>query len=479
MSKNYECKKCEARFVTSRDLRRHENRKDSCNPWFDKEDVKEQGDDDYQCKHCGKGFKHTSAMYRHSALSCKMRPGEEAERLKAIYKAHEEKTKMDEIRKEVKKEMEAERDEQDKKMKDMEKQIQELKQSIQNTPHPQSVAYSASATSGPAAVATTGGTVNQKVDQRMQIQLNVFGQETFDHISQEEMAHTLIEASRELSKIGPGDASKNYVHLHAAASALQNIMGMIYANRRAPRNATCYLKNKKGTTVEVHGLKGWEKKPLGIVGPIMKQRAMDAAFDRQPRAGVAADRCAAILSVIRGNEEKLRNDQSCLSVRAILEQVKELLENLPAEDEELPPPPIFELDEIKQPRLTKRQQEEQEIDEIFEELYGRSRNPRPPPKPKRPLALTTIEDAFQAMKSCGLLTSEEPTGDQKEWALKAAEICVKKAQPWDRESEREAWGEVDKLFWELSKEARLDDAAKQRAKSISGWCQSKAYESDA
>lgn len=479
------CDKCGAGFGSQRDLQKHLNRKRPCNAIVDEDDRKKQHSP-HECEDCGQVFTTRMSKSRHKKKYCRSRDGKEREVLRdRAYKKQAQ---------EIKKQAED--------FKEMKQQLLELQLTTKDsatspiantTATPANSNLAITTNSGIAGMACTGGTVNQQIeqkyDQRVQLQFNIFGRETFDHISQAEMGGALIKASEELSKIGVRSGSKvgqNYLHVQAASIAMQHIMGMIYANKQAPENATCYMPNRKESLVAVRGEGGkWEKKPLKTIAPTMREKAINAAFERQPMDDEASEQCAAMLSILRDHKEKLTTDQALVSVKAVLEQVKGLLEQLPVkigEDFKVKPQPLAASRETKRKSLLPPGEKSslpivqdplegdtktrpvltREECEALEELY-----------PPQHLKTITIRDALDTMAKAELTQDEQPIETiDAETALAILISCARLACPWDEISAETAFRRAELLFDEIGRTKTSSDTTaqtRQKAERISLW----------
>jgi hypothetical protein len=255
--------------------------------------------------------------------------------------------------------------------------------------------------------------------------------------------------------------------------------------------------------VAVRTEKGWEKRPLGAVAPVMRQQAIDAAFDRQPMEGEEVDQCAAILTVMRDNQEKLANDVT--GVRAILEQVKTLLSQTqtdvaPDAAAVAIEPPTAAAAPSRMPADAKAAAREHadtslglecpesgdarpkdDEDAVFEELYPSPAKPVVPPKPLRKLKPLTQAHVLAALRVHGLDKEGGSYEVEKALAVKVLRVCATNARPWDEGSKKAAFKKAEEAFWALGRpqgagRPQLSDAGLRRAASISVWGQNWAAE---
>jgi hypothetical protein len=376
---------------------------------------------------------------------------------------------------------------QDQKIEELKNELQTLKQNFQGTNPSQSVGAGAEIGAGSGVAAAAGGNVHQQVDQSVkqvnQITLNIFGQESFAHITAAEVQAVLTRASAELAKLGLEARKKQYTDLQAAGVAVQGMMELVYADERAPENATCRLTSKKSSTVEVHGENGWEKRQLGAIAPVMRDQAMKAAFERQPMAEGSTE-CAAILKIMQEDEKQLKSDHSLASVRAVLERIHDHQKHLKDKGIELkarkrqiapPQPTKLVKDEagagkppregmFLRPKANRENLSRSAEDALFDELY--------PPEPQKQLKALTVADVFEVLKEEGLAEESETIGKDRAMAVLAR--CAMRAAPWDEPSRRAALKAAERVFWEAAGAKHTEEATKERLRAVSLWGQASA-----
>lgn len=473
MSEAYTCEKCGEAFGSQQKLQKHEKRKTPCNPLLKHQEGRQEENKQakYECKYCGRGFAHATNMYKHTNKTCKLRGGKAEELKNRSIQFHKKQNEaltkeLEEVKAQLRLQTEA----------------KERHEPIVSDKIAGQANLQTSGEKAPA-MAITGTHNTQQVDQRVDkrkyintINFNVFGKETHDHITEEDMAEVLIQASAELAKLGLEETNKVYAHRQAAGTAIQRIMEMIYSNEKVPKNLTCRLTNKKSSTADIRDKAGeWKKEALTVIAQAMRGKAIDVAFDRQPMGDEMLE-CAAILKIIREEEEKLKIDHTLTSARAVLERANELLKKLErieiGSDAELAFSKMIEETKAPPPRkhVSKAKDDQKEIDEIFEELYGPPKRTRRP-KPTKFLKELELSHALAIMKAEGLDKEEdgEPIGREK--SLKLLARCATAAEPWDEDSTKEAISLAGKLFWELKKDGSpLGPKARKRAEELSVWC---------
>lgn len=302
----YKCDICEKTFRDRFNLQRHKTSK-ICKI-LDREDLSEEKKKNpHGCRFCGRTFATRLSMQRHIRKSCKIAPRDGDTR------------GMDRLYDHVLQKQEEKLQEQEKKMQAMAAQIEELKAGGKPA-----VAIGGGANvAGDMKTTTIMGNGNA-VDQSIKnITINIFGSEKTDHISHKDVLGLI-------QKLPPfGD------DLSEAGKRLILSMAMkIFSDDKHPENITCYLPNKKGKEVMVHGASGWEVVPASLSLSPMASRSVDELFAKQPwpgQNGIDADakmeRPTQVLGYIKRHEGTLIESASAPSseLRAIPIRNKDLL----------------------------------------------------------------------------------------------------------------------------------------------------------
>jgi len=145
------------------------------------------------------------------------------------------------------------------------------------------------------------GNKNVVLQDRRVVNVNVFGNENTDHITSAKIREVLEEC---LQLDGIPQAAKQ---------AVMKAAMLIYSDPEHPENFTCYVPNKREGSALVHGVGGWEVRPLKVVTVPMAKRAIDILFDKQPYED--AETFEPLMKELRDNEAKY---SSGAEMRAIL-----------------------------------------------------------------------------------------------------------------------------------------------------------------
>ena len=284
------CALCEKTFSKPVFLRRHLARKTSCAPILESADLPEQTlkDPDLEkkkCRFCGRVFSSYDSMRRHVRNTCRIAPnrrnGEGGLELLYEHTIRRQQTQIDQLSSLVEK-------------------LVTSGGSTGNT----------GAQAGEVAIQNGEGQV--AVDNR-HIHINIFGQESLDHVTMERIKAVLDESIRAPAL------------LVAANTAILKTAMLVYSDPDRPENLTCYLPNKKTNDALVHlsrpdGTTGWEVRPTTLVLPPMAQKSVDMLFDRQPFED--AEEYAPLMKDLRDNEARYTAGGE---LRPILVRNKELL----------------------------------------------------------------------------------------------------------------------------------------------------------
>ena len=297
------CPRCEKTCRDRFDLMRHLARKTPCAPIIEHTDLPPEALEDpdleqKKCRFCGRAFSSYTSMRRHVRSTCKIAPNEKnGDAGMDILYNHTIRRQQDLL---VAKD----------------KQIEQLTALVESrlaplTPgipptvsHPDTIA-----------VAIQGDhNVNIVDARRVEVAINVFGQEGLDHVTRGR-----IRAILEESLAGGGLAT-------AAQAAVLKTALLVYSDPDHPENLTCYLPNKKGDDALVHmarpdGTAGWEVQPVPLVLPPMARKSVDALFGRQPFED--AETFEPLMAELRDNEERYVSGQGAL--RPVLVRNKALL----------------------------------------------------------------------------------------------------------------------------------------------------------
>jgi len=134
------------------------------------------------------------------------------------------------------------------------------------------------------------GNKNQvAVDNRLQVNINVFGKEGLDHVT-EARIRTILDESLARPAL-----------LEAASTAVLKTAMLVYSDPDHPENLTAYLPNKKKNDVLVRAESGWVVQPASLILPPMAQKSVDTLFNRQPFED--ADDYAPLMRELTANEK--------------------------------------------------------------------------------------------------------------------------------------------------------------------------------
>lgn len=410
MSTAYSCIKCGAIFECRRNLQRHEERKTPCNPRIDPDETKAGR---YACKHCGKAFNKASGMYRHANKFCKMR-GEKGEDLK---------DRAIEVLQ--------------KRLKDLDEQS--LKTEKKTLPEQKAQTI----------INGNGNTVNVTnntiiIDQR-KIQINIFGNETSEHITMADVARILSEGEPARSEEGK---------LLRAQNAIVAAAMLLHASEDAPANRNCFMNSEKDTSVSILRSGGWEKRPYKEISSAVAGKVVDLLFGKQPNEDPEMANSAATLRTLIDRKDALCYVRAPAMKPVFLANKGKVAKLLECDAES-------KHEEKDAPDLPVKIE-----DEYLEELYAGD----PIVKALWPL---TEWEALSELKEEGLEDEDaevDPGVDS--WKEKIAAKCVAKLRAWDKESKLQAWKTVGNVFWNVGKSLKRNAA--QRARLIEEYCCRKA-----
>jgi hypothetical protein len=262
-----ECRDCGHDFLYPSKLVQHRKRKTPCAPIVDAGDLpmkalKDPNIDQKKCRFCGRAFASTTSMRRHVRESCKIAPNEK-----------NGDAGMDQLYDHTIRRQGAE-------ILEMRQQMVEMTALMDRVVSAADAQIAASRKEGAAAkpvcevaIQQHGGvtTVDNK---KVQVTINVFGNESLDHVT-----------SGRIRKILEESLNTPTVSLAVQRAVLQTAM-LVYSDPEHPENLTCYLPNKKTDDALVHttrdGKTMWEVQPVPLILPPMAQKSIDALFDRQP-----------------------------------------------------------------------------------------------------------------------------------------------------------------------------------------------------
>lgn len=200
------CKRCGYEARTKYELKRHLERKTPCVVIHEdipisrllQEIANEEDNKSYACKFCSRKFSHTSSMYRHQG-SCSTRP---------------------------------------KTTEDLEAEIMELRQQISNLTAQSNTETSIGSSSNSATINGNNNTVSQNITPHFNITINNFGNETYEHITEEFLLRCLN-----------GDIN-----------GVKALIEKIHFSEDAPSNQNVRLKSLKRKQVEVMRNNKWVPK---------------------------------------------------------------------------------------------------------------------------------------------------------------------------------------------------------------------------
>lgn len=150
------------------------------------------------------------------------------------------------------------------------------------------------------------------------VSINVFGQETTDHISPD-VVRGILARYADLD-LGTDDRAREAVVRAVLEAAL-----LIYSDSTVPNNVTCYLPSQRGDNALIHGAEGWEMVPVRLVLGPMARASFDLFFDKQP-LGDDVDRFRKILQEMRRCEQQVT--ASGAGLQAVLIRNKDILARL-------------------------------------------------------------------------------------------------------------------------------------------------------
>ena len=282
------CPYCGKAFKYPSDLAKHLQAKRKCVPAFAGE-APPPGQK-YPCRFCGRGFTAETHMYRHMRGSCKIAPNAKNgnEGMERLYDHTIQKQMV---------EMRAENAE-------MKAMIETQSKMVQQLLDRQGAPSSSSLTLQAGELAFQGD--HAQVDNSKKIVINVFGQETLDHVTAGRIKTILDEClQRPALPTAVGEA------------VLKTAM-LVYSDPNRPENLTAYLPNKKTKDALVHTKAGWEVQPTQLVLPPMALKSIDAIFGKQPHE----DEYAPLLKELQENEARFAAGED---LHPILVRNKDLL----------------------------------------------------------------------------------------------------------------------------------------------------------
>lgn len=305
------CDRCGTKFTYPWKLRRHLQRKTPCAPILELEDLPAEVLEDpnlemKKCRFCGRVLSSYDSMRRHVRSACQIAPNEKNgdAGMEQLYE-HTIRKQQQQI------------EEMGRQMAEMTGMMEKLLDGA--TPGTaanaaaggSAAAGDASAAAGETAVSGDGAVVMQ--DRRVSVTINLFGQESVDHVTKDKIHDVLVESMRVPNLP------------EAASQAVMKAALLIYSDPEHPENLTCYLPNKREKSALVHasredGTAGWEVRPLQIVAPPMAQRSIGELFDKQPFDD--AEACGPLLAELRNNEARYATGSE---MRPVLIRNKDLL----------------------------------------------------------------------------------------------------------------------------------------------------------
>jgi len=277
MNPNTVCEMCEKDFLVPTKLRRHKTRKTPCALIIEKADlaaeVLEDPDlDQKRCHFCGRVFVNYTSMRRHIRNTCKIAPnkknGDTGMEILYEYTLRRQQAQIDTLQ-------------------IQNEQMLGMMQQIVNRDG------NSAQLANIGAVALQGNQNQVAVDNskdKKVLNINIFGQESMEHVTPEKIKAILDEALRT-----PNVAK-------AAQIAVLKTAQLVYSNPDYPENHTCYLPNKKSNDVMVHTKNGWEIQAASTVLPPMATTCIDCIFDMQPYDHTTT--YTQILKELADNEDK-------------------------------------------------------------------------------------------------------------------------------------------------------------------------------
>ena len=305
------CDRCNKVFTKPFYLQRHLVRKTPCAPILEPEDLPPETLEDphinqKKCRFCGRAFSSSDNMRRHVRTNCKIVPNEKNgdEGMERLYEHTIQKQQAQ--------------------IDTMQALMVQQAEMITRLIGPNNDQLAAprgqnggntGAQAGEVTVQGVQGDVAIDNSKRMftTVNINVFGQESLDHVTMERIKAVLDESIRAPAL------------LVAANTAILKTAMLVYSDPDRPENLTCYLPNKKTNDALVHlsrpdGTTGWEVRPTTLVLPPMAQKSVDMLFDRQPFED--AEEYAPLMKDLRDNEARYTAGGE---LRPILVRNKELL----------------------------------------------------------------------------------------------------------------------------------------------------------
>lgn len=267
------CSKCGRRFRRACDLRRHEKRKTPCSPIVEPSDLPpSERAKPRACHFCGRRYKFQTGVDKHLRV-CPIAGTRKG--LDLLYDHT------------LKKQLANERERRE----HMEGQLADLRRQFE--------AFSA---------APSPPTLNLVMNQT--ININVFGEETLDHIDSARVRALLDQA------MATAAAAR-----HQAAAALVATATLIYGDPRHPENITCYLSARTDPDAMVRVPQGWSLLPCHVALPTMAGSTLDVLFGKQPFE--SPERYEKLMGALREAQP------DCQGLRTVLLNNRDLLQPPP------------------------------------------------------------------------------------------------------------------------------------------------------
>ena len=126
----------------------------------------------------------------------------------------------------------------------------------------------------PATVAPAGVAAAGSLGSIAAVPTSAFGKENLDRVPRPAIFRIL----RSLGEVGT--AGQNLPTICGRA-ILQTAM-IVFSDPEHPEDITCFLPANEGETALVHGERGWEVRPVGLVAMLMASQAAEALFRNRP-----------------------------------------------------------------------------------------------------------------------------------------------------------------------------------------------------
>ena len=310
------CQKCGKTFKKLCWLKRHSKRKTSCATIIRTKEIplKEQVKP-FHCKFCNRGFTNQHHMRRHIRKTCII-GNLDPLMIEHVKQQQEQNILLQE------------------RLEKMETQVSQLV-TLLTTREEQHNTSMTTQNGSNKTIATQGDnntTTQNNIKQNVTI--NIFGQETVDHID-------YLTVYKLLNEIQP-----RFEVQEAAKALLSEILLKIYGSADHPENRTCYLPNKKTSDTIVHGPGGWENRSSLRTCQPMIQKGLDVLFKfgNQPLSDKPGcenmkppDKFEDIYKALVAKESEYPGEMKN-EIRAILLQIRTLLQkeqdNLPKAGDE-------------------------------------------------------------------------------------------------------------------------------------------------